>query len=262
LHQTVTNHYIVYTKDGLEIDGIFLDMPMLKLQYAKEGGDISKITFKGKISIRGFHEALMKNPDIPKIHYEGIDIPLTSETLIHWFYSVMKDNQKASPEDFVRYFEHQLTKFPNSCGHLPKYQFEKEEELEKLRLRYLATIFKLVKKLDDDKNADFTSFLDAIAYLSLDFDFELISIEKGVLWLEHYHQKYFCKKCHRMREDPDRSKYCKECRHQIRMDKQRENRGKTEIKRLEFCAGGCGKKLIGKQRVWCGGSDCWLKIYR
>lgn len=236
-------------------------MPMLKLLHSGIGYDLSKTTPEGPVNITGLHDALMKNPAIQKIHYEGLDIPLSSEILMHWFFCVLRDNSNiVSTKDFVNYFEYHLAKLPSPCGHRPKYEYEILNELERIRLSYLSTLFKLLDKLDNSQS-DFSQMLDPIAYLSGDLFLELNFIQPGIISLEQYHAEYFCKKCHRMKE-PDRSKYCKYCQHEIRMEKQRERRGKKEIKKLEYCAGGCGKKLIGNQRVWCGDPRCWLKIYR
>lgn len=256
---------IIYTKDGLKIDGIFQKMPMLKILHSKTGYNLEGTTPKGAVDITGFHNALMKNPEISKIRYEGINIPLSSQILTHWFFYVSRDNPKTSTKDFVKFFENQICKLPSPCGHQPKYGYEIWNELERIRLSYLLTIFRLIDKSENSQKDDMQAYgdlFDAIDYLSSDLFLEMNFILPGAGFLEPNHPEYFCKKCHRMREDPDRSKYCDYCQHEIRMEKQRERRGKTEIKKLEYCAGGCGKKLTGKQRVWCGDSQCWLKIYR
>jgi len=253
----MTNHEVFFTEDGMMIDEIFHPTKLLKQIYTDQGRNLKEITPNGSISYEGLNNKFLEFPEVSPVKFGITKIPLTSEILSRFFFGIIEKYPNTSPEMFVNTINRNLMT-----------RIILINPLEKLKLQYLLTIFKIVKKFESDNELKNDTekviilILDAIAFLSIFYEIEALGIKPGSIYAEKVFPKRFCQKCFRFRERPTRSKFCESCQRIIRMENQRKRRGVKELKKFEFCAGGCGRRLTGKQRVWCGDPKCWLKIYR
>jgi hypothetical protein len=241
MHQTTT---CVLFENGFELFGIFQETPYLKEFCESKGFTIHKFSQNGEfILCRGFRDEMLKKSTLRPFFYDKLKIPgeyhpffsIISPQLNELDYRIQHFNSKTPIEDLLTCIKSDNT----------------DNEFFELEYRYLTTGIKIIEKITRDNIRDpFDLLIDTWCILGEFYHLEVLFLgsKRDEEFFKNLPPSGLCPECLGPMEDPKdmrSSEICKECRHEIRMDKQRQRRG-TKLIGERYCACGCGEIIEGR----------------
>lgn len=284
MHKIPTEHLCRMTETGFDLFGISQDTLYLKDFFEKQGQKLYNSQPGGFFKIEGFRQEMLKNSKIIPVEFSfrhtllkrfdftGMDKP-TGNTRPFYFegYEFPGEYQfffSAINPAFNRYFYITGGEYPvkNPIDQILN-EIERDnkssDEFTELQIRYVKTGLKLIKffeemggdrKDEPELKHTFNLLLDGWAILAEFYSMELLLFSQKLdrEFIESLPKsETLCTRCSEPRNDlkgDNRvSKYCKKCRDEIRLAKQRERLG-IKVIGARYCACGCGEIITGNPK--------------
>jgi hypothetical protein len=230
------------TETGFELFGISQETPLLK--------DFS--LNKQPVRVRGFREVMMRYSSFRPIIRDGRKIPgecrpflTVLQPALNWIEVLIQDHHSQAPiEELLLNLKVSNAKIPSDI---------KKIKIEHIQLNYVITGIRLLEKIFSDSinNEDAIDlFYDTCSILSGFYNLEgkTLASNHGEEFFKNSPKSGLCPWCLAPMEDPKdnrSSEICQKCRHDIKIEKQRQRRG-TKLIGERYCACGCGEIIAGR----------------